>query len=67
MKTEATPNHIKRRKIRETAMRRDVEYAPYIIRMSKTPKWTSGTLEFNSSFKVANNKEITYISLVQCW
>ena len=48
-------------------MRRDVEYAPYIIRMSKTPKWTSGTLEFNSSFKVANNKEITYISLVQCW
>ena len=38
MKTEATLNHRKRRKIRETAKRRVVEYAPYIMRMSKTPK-----------------------------
>lgn len=37
-KTDAILNHRKRRKMRETASRRVVEYAPYIMTMSKTPK-----------------------------
>lgn len=37
MNTEAMLNQIKRRKIRLTATRLDVEYAPYIMITSKTP------------------------------
>ena len=37
MKTEAKLNHKNRRKIRDTAKRRDVEYAPNIMMMSRTP------------------------------
>ena len=38
MKTEARLNQRKRKKIRETAKRLVVEYAPYIMKMSRTPK-----------------------------
>lgn len=38
MKTEAILNQRKRRKILEMAMRCVVEYAPYIMIISKTPK-----------------------------
>lgn len=37
MTTDAVLNQRNRRKIRETARRRVVEYAPYIMRMSRTP------------------------------
>lgn len=37
MKTEADVNHRKRRNIREIARRLVVEYAPYIITISRTP------------------------------
>lgn len=38
MTSEAKVNQMKRHKIRVTAERRDVEYAPYITIMSSTPK-----------------------------
>lgn len=37
MTTDAALNQTNRRKIRETARRLVVEYAPYIMRMSRTP------------------------------
>lgn len=37
MTTDAMLNQINRKKIRDTARRRVVEYAPYIIRTSRTP------------------------------
>ena len=38
MTSDAKVNQMKRQRIRVTAERRDVEYAPYIIIMSSTPE-----------------------------
>lgn len=38
MKTEAKLNQRKRKNIRETAKRIVVEYAPYIMKISRIPK-----------------------------
>lgn len=61
MTTEAVVNQMKRRKIRVTAKRRDVEYAPYIITTSRTP-----VLQSNEIQQLKENNKATERTRYSC-
>lgn len=61
MKTEAAPNQMNRRKIRETAKRRVVEQAPNIMITSNTPKTRKETSALKEIYSGSTNRIATYL------
>jgi len=64
-------NQTKRQRIRVTAERRDVEYAPYIIIMSNTPKWYNKEIEKNvenyQHYERTSNTSKFYLIVSKKW